>query len=1484
MEESKKEQQKNIPIKNTNNISNPKKETKQSDKMDLFDTLFKNNDAKSTIDSAHANTDAFIARQDNNNQEIKLLRGIQQNTADILDLLKHSDLSNSKNKNGFDMSSVLKYLPLLATALAAFKGFTDPHKTKEIQLATKAVSPVAKTVKAGAETIKDGSHIVKLAETAPKVAKVAEVGLHGVSTVAKGISKIADNKHVNNLSRAASVGMGAARYMEGDNVGAGMEAASLATSEASKKVKNPKAKLALMATSLATDGALLVKDWWNKKPEDNSTDTHNEKENEKENQHNESDKNIESTIKKEDASNAGLYGGAAISAGLIAGGTKGLIGGSKASIAPAISNTGLFSKITSLIPKKEATETVAKTVAPTIVKSGAKGIGKLIPGVGLALGAYGAYSRAKDGDYVGAVGEAVSGITSLIPGLGTAASAVIQGGLMARDLYKTTEKTTDDMNKTIKLSSNTVDKSSKTISEKLSETGDSLKSFTTSMGDSIGGWIKDGASIFSSAFSILDSVRGSVLSTISNIAKSILPKGVYDTASNLISTSGDNTSSIKIDTGKGEYDLGKHGGTMTASIMAGESGGNYGAANVRQSNGTYKSTSMDNRNYSVGQVTSMQHNKQINAFGAYQMLSSTIEAGTQKLGISKDTKMTKDVQDKIYQDYIIKDKRKAIYDYITGKSSNLSKAVISASMEWAAIGVPTDMEGYKGVKLKKGDSYYKGTGGNKANISPEEFGSGLVKQRKAYADLIKEGKKPEDAYHQSFNAQERTIKSVGGAIVGALTPSDDPLYKTANIGKTNSSTSTQNSISPQTASQVEKVTGTSGLSKLKSPGPVGIMALKDSSKNDSQQNIQPKEITHSKDDVSKKKDSSNFDYDLDKVVSYAMSSANKKSQGKCAEYVRKALQHGQSKKLIQGGLGNAKDFMSSLPKVNFNNIGKNNSKASKGDIAVFPVSGSKYGHVCIFTGSCWVSDFVQNTVQPNSKNNYEFYLFRANSGISNGTAVGSPNGSSIEADDKSKTDSGLSGSSESTDNQKSVMDTAIDSAVSAVGDLAASFANSEFAKSAINFVDGAKVDKFKSTNVGGVNMAGFEKMTNMNQNAFDYHSGNGEGVDENKLFNPNLDRQKDTGFDALDKAGSTNIISRQYDYDPNALKNAPHMDGNLRQRDYDPNALKNAGKIDFDARQNDYSSGKSSNIKKSKKKWYEKIFDSKHYSEVKDIASLFGLDGIMDDASSIYNISKEKDGFKNWGIDKAKGILTDSGYGDELGEGYDLYDTYKSGDWLGYGLKKTNQIISNNLSKNKDNNQIDLDFTDPNDFDKLTNNNIPLSMNNYDSILGGYSDQINTEKSNISDVPKNISPIIGKNGKELNYDGTIKSKFDVEPEYRHPMTYMDYTPSDSLEKLINNVEANKMVPRQSNLKPNTEDKSKVDGYISSVNSKYGDFKNNAGKSSKQSEPTESPIMNIPSQQKQNGGTKDGMSADIITRNPDSIFRLVSMTMMGASIK
>lgn len=79
----------------------------------------------------------------------------------------------------------------------------------------------------------------------------------------------------------------------------------------------------------------------------------------------------------------------------------------------------------------------APAIAAPAAKVAGKGVGRFIPGVGAAIGAYDAYNRAKQGDWAGAGLSALGGAASLVPGVGTAASIGIAGAQALRDKQRT---------------------------------------------------------------------------------------------------------------------------------------------------------------------------------------------------------------------------------------------------------------------------------------------------------------------------------------------------------------------------------------------------------------------------------------------------------------------------------------------------------------------------------------------------------------------------------------------------------------------------------------------------------------------------------------------------------------------------------------------------------------------------------------------------------------------------------------------------------------------------------------------------------------------------------------------------------------------------------------------------------------------------------------------------------------------------------------
>jgi hypothetical protein len=124
---------------------------------------------------------------------------------------------------------------------------------------------------------------------------------------------------------------------------------------------------------------------------------------------------------------------------------------------------------------------------------------------------------------------------------------------------------------------------------------------------------------------------------------------------------------------------------------------------------------------------------------------------------------------------------------------------------------------------------------------------------------------------------------------------------------------------------------------------------------------------------------------FDKVAfaNYLRAGAEPGPTGRCARYVRLALCHGGGITAACSGGPDAGKYGPFLQKLGFTAVatGAGLSYPSGytpqiGDIAVF-VYGSN-GHVCAWDGSNWISDFIQQSIQP-SPNSYpdrSFTIYR----------------------------------------------------------------------------------------------------------------------------------------------------------------------------------------------------------------------------------------------------------------------------------------------------------------------------------------------------------------------------------------------------------------------------------------------------------------------------------------------------------------------------
>jgi hypothetical protein len=111
-------------------------------------------------------------------------------------------------------------------------------------------------------------------------------------------------------------------------------------------------------------------------------------------------------------------------------------------------------------------------------------------------------------------------------------------------------------------------------------------------------------------------------------------------------------------------------------------------------------------------------------------------------------------------------------------------------------------------------------------------------------------------------------------------------------------------------------------------------------------------------------------WNIYKSIEHLSIHAESKSVGRCAKYVRQAIEAGGLD--TNGRPGSAYQYKGYLPTKGFNAIGNITGRdkqaawtklnAQVGDISV--MDHGEHGHICMWNGSKWISDFAQNNMWP----------------------------------------------------------------------------------------------------------------------------------------------------------------------------------------------------------------------------------------------------------------------------------------------------------------------------------------------------------------------------------------------------------------------------------------------------------------------------------------------------------------------------------------
>lgn len=219
-----------------------------------------------------------------------------------------------------------------------------------------------------------------------------------------------------------------------------------------------------------------------------------------------------------------------------------------------------------------------------------------------------------------------------------------------------------------------------------------------------------------------------------------------------------------------------------------ESGGHYGAWNEYKTNSSGKRylvshISGDGKNLTTMTLAAIvEEQKQgiMNAVGAYQIINTTdapvLNEAVRYLSLNPLETYSKELQDRIFDDYLTKYKRSALHSYFYG-NGDIDKAALQAAQEWASMPVK------KGTKRRRGDiatsncnmSYYGENGIDSSTICYET----LIEAMKVSREQLQSGTcNPEKEINKDKEAKE--AEKQGG---NNQTKPDNPGgYKDINVG------------------------------------------------------------------------------------------------------------------------------------------------------------------------------------------------------------------------------------------------------------------------------------------------------------------------------------------------------------------------------------------------------------------------------------------------------------------------------------------------------------------------------------------------------------------------------------------------------------------------------------------------------------------------------------------------------------------------------
>ncbi|MFQ6311455.1 peptidoglycan-binding domain-containing protein [Lysobacter capsici] len=191
------------------------------------------------------------------------------------------------------------------------------------------------------------------------------------------------------------------------------------------------------------------------------------------------------------------------------------------------------------------------------------------------------------------------------------------------------------------------------------------------------------------------------------------------------------------------------------------------------------------------------HPEELFAVGKYQMTPETMREAVAKLGIDGNTPFTPELQDRLFSDYLVDEKRPDVRAYITGAGGeqDLKAAQLALAREFASVADPATNK-----------SYYDGdAGGNSASITAAQSAAALEQMREQYQQNLKNGMSPNEAYREVSTGDRNSPfpSALGGALrEGGGSPDDVRELQTA-LNRNGANLPVTGTFDPQTTEAVK---------------------------------------------------------------------------------------------------------------------------------------------------------------------------------------------------------------------------------------------------------------------------------------------------------------------------------------------------------------------------------------------------------------------------------------------------------------------------------------------------------------------------------------------------------------------------------------------------------------------------------------------------------------------------------------------------------